>query len=67
MVKGYKPQQWPKQKNNPKENRKNRKLEVGFSPPFGNKYQKRIERPGYMNQYPPGGGYDRGYAGGYEV
>jgi hypothetical protein len=28
----------------------------GFSPLFGNKYQKRRERHGYMNQYPPGGG-----------
>jgi hypothetical protein len=29
---------------------------LDFLPLFGNKYQKRRERHGYMNQYPLGGG-----------
>jgi hypothetical protein len=40
---------------------------MDFLPLFGNKYQKRREGQGYMNQYPLGGGYDGGYDGGYEV
>jgi hypothetical protein len=64
MVKRVQATTVAKNKNNPKENRKNHKLEIGFSPPFGNKDQKRRERQGYKNQYPPGGGYDGGYDGG---